>query len=583
MRDLLRRAPSRYFSGRSQPPDEFAADVERIYRILRKFHTRPAKLELALAESGARLRPGLLDRVLRRCGDAGALAFRFYTWAARQPGAEPPTDARKSLLRVLAKTRQFGPAWALLDDLRRHHPSVISPDMFVILMRRFAKARMVAKAVDLLDEMPRFGCPPDAHAFTCLLDALSKTGAVKDAAALFQSMKARFPPDLKQYTCLLHGWCRAGRLEEARELLADMRRAGLAPDRVVYNVLLAGHAAAGRIEDARQLLREMETREGCEPNAVSYTALMQGLCGLGRVEEAARVMAEMRRRGCAADAVAYAALIGGFCKAGNPGKALELLGSMGGVAPDRACYLPILAALEKEERLEESLELVRAGPPDPACFAAVIRLACKLGDMDRAKELWQEVEDDPAGPGPGSDEFLAMVHGFLTQDALGEACGYFKEMVSRGLFRAPQYGTLKELLNKLVRAGKVEPAKELWADLARGGCELNVAAWTIWVQALFAGGHVKEACAQCLDMMEAGLMPQPDTFARLMKGLKKLYNRQIAAEITDKVRAMAAERNVTFKAYKRRGVRDLKEKAKALADGGRERRGRRRRWGPASK
>ena len=101
----------------------------------------------------------------------------------------------------------------------------------------------------------------------------------------------------------------------------------------------------------------------------------------------------------------------------------------------------------------------------------------------------------------------------------------------------PQYGLMKGLLNSLLRDKKLELAKE------------------IWVHTLFAKKHVKEACSCCLDMMEeAGLMPQPNTFATLMKGLKKLYNRAVVAEITDKVREMVAERNVSFKMYKRRGV-----------------------------
>ncbi|GAB2268088.1 hypothetical protein Dimus_003066, partial [Dionaea muscipula] len=50
------------------------------------------------------------------------------------------------------------------------------------------------------------------------------------------------------------------------------------------------------------------------------------------------------------------------------------------------------------------------------------------------------------------------------------------------------------------------------------------------------------------------------------------------AEVTEKVRKMATDRQVTFKMYKRRGERDLKEKAKANKDG-RKRRTRQRQWG----
>lgn len=124
-------------------------------------------------------------------------------------------------------------------------------------------------------------------------------------------------------------------------------------------------------------------------------------------------------------------------------------------------------------------------------------------------------------------------------------------------------------------------AKDIWSCILGKGCDLNVPAWTIWIHALFVNGNVKEACSYCLDMMDTGVMPQPDTFAKLIRGLNKLYNREIAAEITQKVRKMAEDRGMTFKMYKRRGERDLKEKLKAKTDGdGRKRRARKRQWGP---
>ncbi|KAJ8493067.1 hypothetical protein OPV22_014788 [Ensete ventricosum] len=321
--------------------DEFSADVERIYRILRKFHSRPPKLDLALRDSGVSLRPGLLERVIGRCGDAGALAFRFFSWSSRCPDLPPSPAARRAMVRVLSKMRQFGAAWALVDEIRRETPDLLTPDLFVGLIRRFAAARMVAKAVEVLDEMPNYGCEADEHVFGCLLDALCKNGSVKEAASLFQDLKEKYPPNLKHFTSLLYGWCKLGKLLEAK---------------------------------------------------------------------------------------------------------------------------------------------------------------------------------------------------FVLHGSLVEACTYFKDMVGRGLLTTPQYGILKDLLNALLRAEKLELAKEVWGCIVNNGCDLNVYAWTIWIHALFSNKHVKEACSYCLDMLDAGLMPQPHTFAKLMKGLKKLYNRQIAAEITEKLK-----------------------------------------------
>ncbi|XP_057531008.1 putative pentatricopeptide repeat-containing protein At5g65820 [Amaranthus tricolor] len=562
--------------------DEFEADVEKIYRILRKFHSRVPKLELALQESGVVMRPGLTERVLKRCGDAGNLGYQFFVWASKQPGYRHSYDVYKIMVRTLGKMRKFGAVWAIIEEMRRESPHLVTPDLFVVLMRRFASAKMVQKAVEVLDEMPKFGCEPDEYVFGCLLDALSKNGSVKEATSLFEDMRMRFMPTIKHFTSLLYGWCREGKLLEAKHILVQMRESGFEPDIVVYNNLLNGYAVAGKVADAYDLLKEMR-RKGCEPNAASYTVLIQALCTMERTEEAMGVFYDMEKSGCDADNMTYNALISGLCKCRKIDKAYELLDTMlqQGHIPDQITYLHIVLAHEKDEQLEECMELVDEMKkidcfPDLKIYNTLIRLAFKLGEVKEGIDLWNEMEASRLSP--GVDSFIILIHGLVEQDCLVEACNYFKEMIIRGLVSAPQYGTLKDLLNSLLRAEKLELAKDVWQCIVTQGCELNVSAWTIWIHALFSKGHVKDACSYCLEMMDANVMPHPSTFAKLMKGLRKLYNRQIAAEITEKVRKMAADRQITFKMYKRRGERDLKEKEKEKTDG-RKRRARRRQWG----
>ncbi|CDO98336.1 unnamed protein product [Coffea canephora] len=474
--DLIRLSSEPESSMDSKRHDEFSADVEKIYRILRKFHTRAPKLELALKESGV------------------------------------------------------------------------------------------------------------VYVFGCLLDALCKNSSVKEAALLFDDMRMRFKPTIKHFTSLLYGWCREGKLMEAKHVLGKMKEAGFEPDIVVYNNLLNGYAVAGKMVDAFDLLQEMK-RKGCEPNATSFTVVIQALCAQEKMDEAIRILSDMERSGCEADVVTYTTMISGFCKWGKINKGYELLDSMiqKGLTPTQTTYLHIMLAHEKKEELEECMQLVEEMQkiglvPDVSIYNTLIRLSCKLGEIKECIRFWNQIEVN--GISPGVDSFVIMINGLVEQGCLVEACNYFKDMILRGLLSAPQYGTLKDLLNSLLRADKVEMAKDVWSCIMTKGCELNTYAWTIWIHALFSKGHVKEACSYCLDMMDSGVMPQPDTFAKLMRGLRKLYNRQLAAEITEKVRKMAAERQMTFKMYKRRGERDLKEKAKAKKDG-RKRRARRRQWGKA--
>ncbi|KAL5217053.1 hypothetical protein ABZP36_017737 [Zizania latifolia] len=558
MRRLLSAPLHRRLSTAASDPG-LASSAELAYRLLRRHHSDPQRLAAALSESGLdSSSPLLLDAVLRRCGAASSLALHFFHWCS--PSLPAPLPSSLALLAKSFSRASSAPSLSLLAPL----PSqLLSPSLLSPILRRLSPPRLLPFALSLLSARPDHDHP---SLFLSLLESLTKTGHVAAAEQLVEELQPRFPLTLRHYTALLYGWCRQGKLDEAKHVLTRMKAAGVAPDVVVFNTLLAGFVADGRFEDAFELTREME-RRGCPPNAVSYTTLMQGLGARGRVDEAMRVFVEMRRKGCVPDAVTYATLVTSFCKAGRISQGYEFLDAMvrEGLRVDAGVYLGFFAAHEKEEQLEECLELMERMrecrcPPDLSIYNAVIRLSCKLGEMKQAMALWNEMEN--GGLSPGVDTFAIMVNGLVGQGALVEACGYFKDMIGRGLFVAPQYGMLKDLLNALVRDHKLELAKDVWGCIMSKGGELNVSSWTIWIHALYANKHVKEACLYCLDMLEAGLMPQPDTFAKLMKGLKKLYNRQIAAEITEKVRKMAEERHVSFKMYKRRGVRDLEEKPK---------------------
>ncbi|CAN6821432.1 unnamed protein product [Brassica oleracea] len=548
--------------------DEFASDVEKTYRILRKFHSRVPKLELALNESGVDLRHGLIERVLNRCGDAGNLGYRFFVWAAKQrPGYRHSYQVYKSMAKIISKMRQFGAVWSLIEEMRKENPQLIEPELFVVLVRRFEGSEIVKKAVEVLDEMPE----PDEYVFACLLDALCKSGSVKDAAKLFDDMGLRFGPDRSYFASLLFGWCREGRMIEAKHVLVQMKEAGFDPDVVDYTNLLSGYAHAGKMADAYDVLKDMR-RRGFVPNADCYTVLIQALCKVDRMEEAMSVFVEMERYECEADTVTYSELVSGFCKSGKIDKCYCLLDDMlkKGLVPSQVTYMHIMAAYEKRENLDKCLELMEKMKLigyhlDLDVYNVVIRLACKLGEVDEAVRLWNEMEAN--GLRPEVDTFVIMINGLTRRGCLLEACEHFKEMVTRGLFSVPQHVTLKSLLNSVLREEKLEMAEDVWSCVtSKGTCELNVSAWTIWIHALFSKGYVKEACSYCVEMIEMDFMMQPDTFAKLMKGLKKLYNREFAVEITEKVRSMAAEREMSFKMYKRRGVEDLSEKANARKD-----------------
>eukprot|EP01018_Ginkgo_biloba_P014209 Gb_19758 [translate_table: standard] len=552
--------------------DESLTDVEKVYKIIMKFHSRIDKLEMALERCGVNITPVLVEQVLNMCGDAGKPAFRFFVWAGKKPEYRHSPEAYNAMINIMGRMTQFGTVWALLEEMRKRDPSLITAETFIIMMRRFAAARMVQKAVDVLDEMPKFGCEPDVHTFGCLLDALCKHNRVKEAVALFADMKIRFPPNLKNYTVLLNGWCKVGKLEEARVVLDEMMELGFEPDIVAHNTLLNGYAKAGKIQEAFDFLNEMKSK-GCPPNTTSYTNLLQALCSAERIAEALRLFTDMKKDECFPDVVTYTALMNGLCRCEKLDQAYQLLDDMiqQGCTPNQMTYFCLLRAHERREQLKEALELVQemsenGCDPDLHIYSTLIRLSCRLGQSNEALTIWNDMESK--GVSADLDTYNILINGLLDHNKFTEACIHFKEMVRKGLMPTPQYGTLKVTLNTLLRAEKLQMAIDIWDTMKNSGSHINIYAYTIWIQALCAKGEVKEACRYCIEMMEDGLLPQPSTYDKLMKGLRKVYNRRIAEELTGRLRKMMSERSLNFKSYVNEGPRKEIEKRRSKKGGG---------------
>ena len=96
-----------------------------------------------------------------------------------------------------------------------------------------------------------------------------------------------------------------------------------------------------------------------------------------------------------------------------------------GHTPDQMIYFHIMVAHEKKEELEECLELKEELKkigciPHLNIYNTIIRLACNLGEVKQGVLFWNELILN--GLSLGLDTFVIMIHGFLKQGCLLEAC-----------------------------------------------------------------------------------------------------------------------------------------------------------------
>ncbi|XP_024178274.1 putative pentatricopeptide repeat-containing protein At5g65820 [Rosa chinensis] len=165
---------------------EFASDLEKIYRILRKFHSRVPKLELVLHQSGLVLHSDLTEQVLSRCS-----------------------------LYIVGYNNLLG---------------------------EYAQAEKMVDAYELLKELRRKGCESNAGSYTTMIQVLCGQEKMEEAMRVFVEMeKSGCEVDVVTYTTLISGFCKWGKIVRSYEILESIIRKGFTPSQMTYLQIMLAH------------------------------------------------------------------------------------------------------------------------------------------------------------------------------------------------------------------------------------------------------------------------------------------------------------------------------------------------------
>lgn len=137
-----------------------------------------------------------------------------------------------------------------------------------------------------------------------LVSMYAKTGALRDARAVFDAMQARCTIT---WTALIVGYAQNGRGKWSLEVYADMVRSGCRPDYVTFIGLLFACSHAGLVEAGRAHFRSMVADYGIAPGPDHYACMVDLLGRAGRLEEA---MDLLSRSSTELDATVWKSLLG---------------------------------------------------------------------------------------------------------------------------------------------------------------------------------------------------------------------------------------------------------------------------------
>ena len=283
---------------------------------------------------------------------------------------------------------------------------------------------------------------PTVHAYTALVQGLSRAGKVDEAREWIREMRrCRVPPNAHTYSTIVDALVRRGDVGGAEAVVEEMREDGVEPTAVTYNTLLKS-CVSNRVDES--IATDSASRDSSETSPMSSskggddaasTSSSREETERVNLDRARRVLESMRAAGVDTTVVTYNTLIDACIKNGEPTEA-----TMG-----------VLGAL------------VAAGHrPDVVTYTTLLKHFGKDGDVVAARWLMGEMRNDP-GVRTDATAFNCLVDALCRKGLFTEAFGQVLAMIESGL--SPDLNTFGAFMDGYARCGDVDGARALYATM----------------------------------------------------------------------------------------------------------------------
>ncbi|KAL8119650.1 uncharacterized protein LOC141724385 [Apium graveolens] len=359
----------------------------------------------------------------------------FRSTIATEPISKLPPKPTSKLPRkptpnAPAKTPQPPKKFRMISDKLK---LASSPDKFRIYrannyVRRLAAANQHSLIQEAVKHQEQLGDVNDVGLMTKLMALYGRGGMFDNALQLFDKMPDK---SCRSFNGLLAASLYAKKFDMTEQLFRELpEKYGFEVDIMSYNMLARSYCQSGSMDLALGVLVEMESN-GVEPDLVTFNTLLVGLYRHKKLVEADKLLLIMESKNFRQTVRSYDPKMKYLIENDQIEEAVIVFDEMKskGVKPDRLGYYLFIKGYIEKGNLEETkrwydklaLDMVH---PDRRIIKAVLPLVCEEGDLDYAIKLAKD-----------SVKWRCIVNVQVLQD----------------------------LLDKLVKASKVDEAKDLIA------------------------------------------------------------------------------------------------------------------------
>lgn len=408
-----------------------------------------------------------------------------YFSRMKQDGLRPDDRTYRPLLLLLCAERMIREVESILNgwDGLRTFGDLLSPS----IVRMYVEMGLLSEAWVWYETFHHLG-GISSRSYGALIDAFGEHGYWLEAEKVFgRSLKPEEEHSLVEYNVMIKAYGIAKQYDKARELFDEMESNGLLPDEVTYNSFIQMLAAADFPDDARCYMKKMQ-EVGFLPSAQTFNAVSAANGRLGRPVEAEMIYKEMIKMGIEPTIFTYGGLINAFAETGNIEKAAHYFDIMekAGIAGNCAVYRSLMKG------------------------------HAKVGWLKGAEETYEKMRG--LGDGPDVIASNRMINLYSDAVMIREAELIFNDLKEAG--RADE-NSFASMLAMYQKSGSFDQAFNIVKEIQDLGLITDRFTFNCIIGFYSGEARLKEATEVFLQMLEAGVSPDDDTYRILGTILKK--------------------------------------------------------------
>ncbi|KAL3825928.1 hypothetical protein ACJIZ3_021957 [Penstemon smallii] len=414
-------------------------------------------------------------------------------------GDDGPFEAVKLFNSVMKRVRRF-------EDIEIIKDSRPDTGAFNAVLNACASTGDVKKFHQLFDEMPEWGCEPDALTYNVMIKLCAR---VERKDLLVFVLERMIGKGVELCKTTLHSLVAAyvgfGDLDTAEEMVQAMRDGRkdickILRDSSNYSDDEEVKESENNKNDIFEKLlpnlidvnnEPLELPVSFDPDSRIYTTLMKGYMKAGRVADTVRMLEAMRDQKDSTshpDHVTYTTVISAFVKAGSMDRARQVLKEMARIRV----------------------------PANLITYNILLKGYCHQLQIDKAEDVIREMIE--VGIEPDVVSYNTLIDGCILVDDSAGALTYFNEMRKRSI--APTKISYTTLMKAFATSGQPKLANKVFDEMLKDPrVKVDLVAWNMLVEGYCKLGHVDNAKSIIQMMKDNGVYPNVATYGSLANGI----------------------------------------------------------------